>query len=81
MGNEETRQTKEDSIDIQKLMTAQDVGEMLGISARTVNKLARNGKLGCVQITGRERRFTIRLLQEFIKAETRHRDWVWDVEF
>ncbi len=37
-----------------------DVATLLGISAKTVHKLVREGKLPCVQVTARERRFTPR---------------------
>jgi hypothetical protein len=43
---------------IRKLMTVKDVAEILGIAAKTVNKLVREAKLGCVQVTAKERRFT-----------------------
>lgn len=79
MQNEETRQKNDEETRVSpKLLTATEVGEMLGISARTVNRLARTGKLGCVQLTDRDRKFTTELVQEFIEAETHHRDPIWD---
>jgi len=40
------------------LMTAAEVGLILGLSPKTIHKRVRTGKLACVQVTGRERRFT-----------------------
>jgi excisionase family DNA binding protein len=53
---------------IRKLMTAKDVAEILGMAAKTVNKLVREGKLGCVQVTAKERRFTEQQIQEYIES-------------
>ena len=39
-------------------MTVMEVGSILGISTKTVHKLVREGKLSCVQVTARDRRFT-----------------------
>jgi excisionase family DNA binding protein len=80
--NEKERQTnQEEVVAIPGLLTAKEVGKMLGISARAVNRLAREGKLGCVQLTSRDRRFTQELVEEFVKAVTVHRDWTWDVGY
>ena len=56
---------------LRSLMTAKDVAEILGISAKTVNRLARERKLGCVQVTGKERRFTEEQVREYIEAQSR----------
>jgi excisionase family DNA binding protein len=80
--NEEKRQTNQEEVmTIPGLLSANEVGKMLGISARAVNKLASEGKLGCVQLTSRDRRFTKELVEEFVKAVTVHRDWVWDEDW
>jgi excisionase family DNA binding protein len=55
---------------IRKLMTAKDVAEILGIAAKTVNKLVREAKLGCVQVTAKERRFTEDQIREYIESRT-----------
>jgi len=55
---------------IRKLMTAKDVAEILGIAAKTVNKLVREGKLGCVQVTAKERRFTEQQLERFVESRS-----------
>lgn len=79
MLNEQDRWANEEEITpIPKLMTAKEVGEMLGITERTVNKLAKDRRLGCVEITARERRFTMELVEEFIEAETNHRHPMWN---
>jgi excisionase family DNA binding protein len=56
--------------DIQKLMTAKDVAELLGISVKTVNKQVRAGLLGCVQITSKERRFTQEQVRAYIESKS-----------
>ncbi len=79
MLTEQKKQTnEEESIVIPRLLSAQEVGEILGISAKTVNKLARQGRLGYVELTTRKKAFTKELVEEFIKAETYPRDWTWD---
>ena len=44
--------------DLPKLLYPRDVAQLLGISVKTVHKLVRDGKLGCVQVTTKDRRFT-----------------------
>lgn len=39
------------------LLNVSDVAAILGVSAKTVNKLERGKKLACVQVTSRDRRF------------------------
>jgi excisionase family DNA binding protein len=56
---------------LRSLMTAKDVAEILGISAKTVNKLVREAKLGCVQVTTKERRFTEEQVQTYIEAQSK----------
>jgi excisionase family DNA binding protein len=59
MINSETgKENDQARIFIQKLLSTRDVAEILGISVKTVNKLVRDVKLGCVQVTTKERRFT-----------------------
>jgi excisionase family DNA binding protein len=55
---------------IQKLLSAKDVAEILGISAKTVNKLVREAKLGCVQVTAKERRFTEQQVERFVESRS-----------
>ena len=43
---------------------------MLGISPKTVHKLVREGKLPCVQVTTRERRFTPEQVQQYIESQS-----------
>ncbi len=51
------------------------MGETLGISAKTANKLAKVGRIGYVRLTDSKWVFTMELVEEFIKAETNHRDF------
>src|SRR5271157_4233866 len=55
---------------IQKLLSAKDVAEILGISVKTVNKLVREAKLGCVHVTAKERRFTEEQIRVYIESCT-----------
>lgn len=61
------------------LMTAQDVARILGIGRSTVHQLVKEGRLGCVQITTRNRRFTMEVVEEFIRWETVHRGCNLDI--
>ena len=50
------------------LMNVPDVAQILRIVPKTVNKLVREGKLGCVQISSRDRRFTKEQVQAYIDS-------------
>jgi excisionase family DNA binding protein len=51
---------------VPQLMTAQEVSRILKIAPKTVNKLARERKIGSVQVTSKERRFTQEQVQAYI---------------
>jgi excisionase family DNA binding protein len=69
MINDETRkESDQERILIQTLLSAKDVAQILRISAKTVNKLVREAKLGCVQVTTKERRFTEDQIREYIES-------------
>jgi excisionase family DNA binding protein len=71
MINKETgKENEQERILIQKLLSGKDVAEILGISVKTVNKLVREGKLGCVQVTAKERRFTELQVEGFIESRS-----------
>jgi excisionase family DNA binding protein len=53
-----------------QLMDAQDVALILKIAPKTVHKLVREGKLGCVQVTEKDRRFTREQVQAYIDSRT-----------
>lgn len=65
-------QQKEHALDsrMPALWQASDVARILDISPKTVHKLAREGKLACVQVTSRERRFTPEQVQEYIRSQS-----------
>ncbi len=72
MSNEEAgKRNDEELLPISKLLSVREVAEILGISAKTVNKLAREGKLGCVQVTTKERRFTEGQVRAYVTAQSR----------
>ena len=71
-------QLKTQAHGIPRLLSADDVGEILGISGEEVNNLAEQGKLGCVELTDNKRAYTMDLVAEFIEGETYHRSWRWD---
>ncbi len=52
------------------LWCVSNVAQILGISAKTVHKLVREGKLPCVQVTARERRFTPEQVQQYIESRS-----------
>lgn len=53
-----------------QLMDAKDVAEILKIAPKTVHKLVRERKLGCVQVTEKDRRFAREQVQAYIDAKT-----------
>ena len=56
--------------DIAALLCCSDVAEILSVSTKTVRKLVREGKLACVQVTARERRFTHQQVEEYVHAQS-----------
>lgn len=71
MSNEEAgKRNDEERVPISKLLSVRAVAEILGISAKTVNRLVRDGKLGFVQVTGKERRFTEEQIRAYIEAQS-----------
>ena len=68
--NETGKENDQERIFIQKLLSAKDVAQILGISAKTVNKLVREAKLGCVQVTAKERRFTEEQIRGYIESRS-----------
>jgi excisionase family DNA binding protein len=60
------------SQDLPKLLYPRDVAQLLGISVKTVHKLVRDGKLGCVQVTTGDRRFTQEQVQHYIEGCTKN---------
>src|SRR5208283_1511485 len=70
VNNETGKENDQERIFIQKLLSARDVAKILGISVKTVNKLVREAKLGCVQVTAKERRFTEEQIREYIESRS-----------
>ncbi|MEW6406973.1 MAG: helix-turn-helix domain-containing protein [Chloroflexota bacterium] len=69
----ENRSAKTDpqpEVAMPQLMDAQDVALILKIAPKTVHKLVRRGKLGCVQVTAKYRRFTREQVQAYIESRT-----------
>jgi len=56
--------------ELQVLWRVSDVARILAISSKTVHKLVREGKLPCVQVTTRERRFTPEQVQQYIESRS-----------
>ncbi|MGO9568110.1 MAG: helix-turn-helix domain-containing protein [Desulfomonilaceae bacterium] len=56
--------------EIAPLLDAKDVARILKRSVKTVHKRVREGKLGCVQVTPQDRRFTREQVQAFIEAQS-----------
>src|SRR5271154_1437354 len=70
INNETGKENDQERIFIQKLLSAKDVAEILGISVKTVNKLVREGNLGCVQVTAKERRFTEDQIRGYLESRS-----------
>jgi excisionase family DNA binding protein len=51
-----------------KLATAKQAAEYLGITERHIHRLVRQGRLQCVQISTKVRKFSIDQLKAFIEA-------------
>ena len=71
MNNELRKENDNTEVGVQKLLSPKDVAEILGISVKTVHKLVREGKLGCVQITSKERRFTEGQVSAYIETQSK----------
>jgi excisionase family DNA binding protein len=55
---------------LDELLTVDQAAAWLKLRPKRVNELVREGKLPCVQLTARERRFTAEQLREFIASRT-----------
>ena len=64
------KRNDEEHVPISRLLGANDAAEILGISVKTVHKLVREGRLGCVQVTAKERRFTEEQIRAYIEAQS-----------
>lgn len=64
-----------------KLLDSWEVATILGIGRSTVHQLVKEGRLACVQITKRTRKFTGEMVEEFIRSETVRGHKSWDVDF
>jgi excisionase family DNA binding protein len=67
---ENRKENNSRELGLARLLTPTDVAEILGISVKTVHKLVREGKLGCVQVTAKERRFAEEQVGAYIGAQT-----------
>ncbi len=68
--NELTKTDQAQEEPLYPLMNVPDIAQILRIVPKTVNKLVREGKLGCVQISSRERRFTKEQVQAYIDSRS-----------
>lgn len=69
--NESRKENDREGIGIARLLSPKEVADILGISVKTVHKLVRDGKLGCVQVTSKERRFTEEQVRGYIEWQSR----------
>ena len=58
------------SFALPSLYTAKDLAARWNISVKIVHKLVREGKLSCVQVTARGRRFTVEQIQRYIEFQS-----------
>jgi predicted site-specific integrase-resolvase len=56
--------------ELKPLLDAEDVARILKSSVKTVHKRVREGKLGCVQASPKDRKFTRKQVQAFIEAQS-----------
>jgi hypothetical protein len=61
-----------------RLLSANEVGKMLGITEQEVHELAEEDRMGYVRLTETKKAYTMELVAEFIEAETYRRSWRWD---
>jgi excisionase family DNA binding protein len=54
----------------EELLTIGDASAFLKLKPRTLYKLVREGRLGCIQVTAKERRFTRDQLAAYVEAQT-----------
>jgi excisionase family DNA binding protein len=52
------------------LLDPREVAAVLKVPVKAVHKLVREGKLPCVQVTARQRRFTHEQIQEYIRSQS-----------
>lgn len=55
---------------MEPLLTICEVGKMLGLSAKRIHGLVREGRIECVQLTARERRFLPEQIEAFVRGRT-----------
>lgn len=61
-----------------RLLSANEVGKMLGITEQEVNELAEEERIGYVRLTDTKKAYTMELVAEFLKGEAYRRSWRWD---
>ncbi len=57
-------------VNLECLLSPQEVAGLLQVSVKTVHKLVREKRLSCVQVTSRGRRFTPEQVQEYIRSQS-----------
>jgi excisionase family DNA binding protein len=50
------------------LYTPEQTAQCLGIKVKTVHQLVREGKLACIQVTAKDRKFTEAQIEAFIES-------------
>jgi excisionase family DNA binding protein len=55
---------------MEPLLTPEQAADILGIRVKTVHEFVRDGKLACVQVSARNRKFTEEQIQAFIRSRT-----------
>lgn len=53
-----------------RLLKPEDVANILDLSIKSIHRLSREGKLQCVQVSARERRFTPEQVEQFIESQS-----------
>ncbi|MGO9120496.1 MAG: helix-turn-helix domain-containing protein [Desulfomonilaceae bacterium] len=50
------------------LLKPEQVAEYLGVSVKSVHQFVREGRLGCIQLSPKDRRFTEEQIQAFLQS-------------
>lgn len=53
-----------------RLMTTEEVAEFFSVEPRKIHKWVREKKLGCIQLSPKERRFTMNHVDDFIASRS-----------
>lgn len=56
--------------DMEPLLTPEQVADLLGVRVKTLHRFVREGKIACVQVSARDRKFTEEQIKQFVRSRT-----------